>query len=142
MADNKLENKSENNRANHRDGKVQNQGRVIQIIPAAGWRAFQFSHGEDGNLNSKEVAVIGWGLRDDGNVSLLIPHPNKSSGHAAVSIEDVPASIGEKSDHKFVHYQAISPFQEPADAEKEAQFVLSFVSSNMKAAEERAKGTH
>ena len=120
--------------------KPEDKARITQIIPAFGWRVYEFSQGDGGKLTSKEVPVIGWGLQDNGDISLLIPHPNEPSGHAVISINDAPASVGQKCDLKFIHYQAISPFQHPSDAEREAQFVLNFVSSNIKAADDRTNG--
>jgi len=132
MAENKTHDKAQNT--------PPNGSRVIQIIPASGWRVFEFSQNAGGELASGEVPVIGWGLQENGNTSLLIPHPNESNGHAVVSITDEPASVGERKSLKFVHYQAITPFQEPSDAEAKAHFVLNFVSSNVRAADDRING--
>ena len=132
MAENKAENKSQQNPGGH--------SRIIQVIPAPGWRVFEFSQGPDGNLSNREVPVIGWGLQENGNASLLIPHPNESNGHAIVSIADAPPTLGEKDALKSVHYQAITPFEVPAEAEAKAQFVLHFVSSNIRAAADRTNG--
>jgi hypothetical protein len=132
MAENKAEIKSQSNPGGH--------SRIIQVISAPGWRVFEFSQDPDGKLTNREVPVIGWGLQENGNASLLIPHPSQSNGHAIVSIADAPPSLGEKDALKSVHYQAITPFQLPADAEAKAQFVLHFVSSNIRAADDRTKG--
>ncbi|MGB2628047.1 MAG: hypothetical protein WAK20_14770 [Candidatus Acidiferrum sp.] len=132
MADNKRDNNSQN--------RPPDGGRIVQIIPAAGWRVFEFTQNLCGQLSNREVPVIGWGLQENGNTSLLIPHPNESIGHAVVSIADAPASVGQRDSLKAVHYQAITPFEDPTEAETKAQFVLNFVGSNIKAADDRING--
>jgi hypothetical protein len=104
--------------------------RVTQIMPAVGWRVFEFSQDEAGKAVNQEIPVIGWGLRNDGTVSLLISHPNESNGRAAMSISEISSGLEDKYPNKVFHYQAVAPFQELADVAKEAEFVLGFLRAN------------
>ncbi len=104
--------------------------RVTQILPATGWRAYEFTQDESGKTENREIPVIGWGLQENGVVTLLIAHPGESFGRAAMSIADIPSNLGEKYKNKVVHYQAVAPTQELADVKKEADFVLGFLRAN------------
>jgi hypothetical protein len=121
------ENKTESGTGN----KTENGGdkRVIQIMPAVGWRVFKFTQDESGKTESKEVPVIGWGLQESGNVSILVSHPSASDGHAAISISDAPSYLQGKDGNMLVHYQAVAPNQEISEVTKEAEFILGFLRS-------------
>ena len=122
---------SENKTDNKTGDKTENgtSKRVIQIMPAVGWRVFKFTQDESGKTESKEVPVIGWGLQESGNVSILVSHPNASDGHAAISISNAPSYLQDKDGNVLVHYQAAAPNQEISEVTKEAEFILSFLRS-------------
>jgi hypothetical protein len=122
---------SENKTDNKTGDKTENgtSKRVIQIMPAVGWRVFKFTQDESGKTESKEVPVIGWGLQESGNVSILVSHPNASDGHAAISISDAPSYLQDKDGNVLVHYQAAAPNQEISEVTKEAEYILSFLRS-------------
>jgi hypothetical protein len=122
MAEDTPNNKSENNLSKTTD-------RIIQIMPAPGWRAFEFTQDEAGKTESREVPVVGWGLRESGDVSILVSHPNASDGHAVISISDAPSFLEDKAGNKVVHYQAVAPNQDMAEVTKEAEFILGFLRS-------------
>ncbi len=115
---------------NNANNQANANNRVIQIMPAVGWRVFEFTQDEASKTVSREMPLIGWGLRGDGTVSLLISHPNESNGRAAMSITEVPSGLEDKFPNKVFHYQAVAPFQEIADVTKEAEFVLNFLRTN------------
>jgi hypothetical protein len=108
----------------------QRKNRVIQIMPAEGWRVFEFTQDQAGKTEILEVAVVGWGLRDTGQVSLLISLPNGSSGYNAMSINDYPVLSVERYRNKTLHYQAVAPFQKLEDVKEEAEFILKFMRTN------------
>jgi purine nucleosidase len=122
---------SENKTDNKTGSKTENNAgkRVIQIMPAVGWRVLKFTQDESGKTESKEVPVIGWGLEESGNVSILVSHPNASDGHAAISISEVPSYVEDKNGNMLVHYQAVAPNQEISEVTKEAEFILGFLRS-------------
>jgi hypothetical protein len=99
-------------------------GKIIQLMPAAGWRAFEFTQDEAGNIETKEVPVIGWGLRESGDVSLLIADPNDENGYAVMSICERPSYKDERYRNKVVHYQAVAPFQELPEVAPRARSIL------------------
>jgi len=103
--------------------------RIIQIMPAEGWRAYEFTQDEAGKTEVLEVAVVGWGLRDNGQVSLLINAPNGPNGSGAMSITDYPIFSVERYRDKTLHYQAVAPFQKLEDFKEEAEFILKFMRS-------------
>jgi hypothetical protein len=128
MSEDAPNNKSEKKKdAKANDSKPSD--RIVQIMPATGWRAFEFTQDEAGKTESREVAVVGWGLRENGEVSILVSHPNASDGHAAISISDAPSFLGEREGNKVAHYQAVAPNQDLAEVTKEAEFILGFLRS-------------
>jgi hypothetical protein len=106
---------------------AQPKDRVIQIMPAAGWRVFEFTQDAAGKAEMLEVAVIGWGLRDNGGISLLLSSPEGANGSGAISIDDYPVRSVERYRNKTLHYQAVGPFQKIEDFKEEAEFILKFM---------------
>src|SRR5271154_4914867 len=101
MSEDKTNDKKNGNKTENETSK-----RVIQIMPAIGWRVFKFTQDESGKTESKEVPVIGWGLQESGNVSILVTHPNASDGHAAIGISEAASYVEDKNRNTLVHYQA------------------------------------
>ena len=99
-------------------------GQVIQIMPAVGWRAYEFTQDEAGKTEIKEIPVIGWGLRESGSISLLIPHPNEEDGYGVMSIRERPAFLDERYRNKVLHYQAVAPFRELSEVAHQAESIL------------------
>jgi len=114
-------------------------GKVIQIIPAVGWRVFEFTQDEGGKIETKEIPVIGWGLRESGEVSLLISHPNNEEGYGVMSISERPSYLDERYRNKVVHYQAVAPFQELSQVAAQARHILQVRRSDGETARMRAE---
>jgi hypothetical protein len=129
MSEDTPNNKSENSAGDSKKNNSKATDRIVQMMPAVGWRVLKFTQDESGKTESKEVPVVGWGLQESGKLSILVSHPNASDGHAAISISDVPSYLGEKDGNKLVHYQAVAPNQEISEATKEAEFILGFLRS-------------
>jgi hypothetical protein len=99
-------------------------GKLIQIMPAVGWRVFEFTQDERGKIETKEIPVIGWGLRENGEVSLLISDPNNEQGYSGMSISERPSYLDERYRNKVVHYQAVASFQELSQVAPQARHIL------------------
>jgi hypothetical protein len=114
-------------------------GKVVQIMPAAGWRVFEFTQDEGGKIETKEVPVMGWGLRENGEVSLLISDPNSEQGYSVMSISERPSYLDERYRNKVVHYQAVASFQELPQVAPQARYILQVRRSNGETARMRAE---